>query len=212
MNAAEKILKDLKTPEGKVKMDKWVEKYITKQKEKEKKIKDMMSNTSYIEWLNEFTQDKDGFSDDDWLYFPEKISDSDRENVLKLCLFYEGIDNYSQQNHIYPVPCEFGNFYRVKLNDFGFEIGILVGQGTIFFFNKVSIADDKVFIDFNDIMIGRKQDNVDQINATLDSLSSMVLTAYESGVPIEAMVSRLDNTIQNITSKKGDKPKTLVRK
>ena len=212
MKAAEKILKDLKTPEGKVKMDKWVEKYITKQKEKEKKIKDMMSNTSYIEWLNEFTQDKDGFSDDDWLYFPEKISDSDRENVLKLCLFYEGIDNYSQQNHIYPVPCEFGNFYRVKLNDFGFEIGILVGQGTIFFFNKVSIADDKVFIDFNDIMIGRKQDNVDQINATLDSLSSMVLTAYESGVPIEAMVSRLDNTIQNITSKKGDKPKTLVRK
>ena len=212
MNAAEKILKDLKTPEGKVKMDKWVEKYITKQKEKEKKIKDMMSNTSYIEWLNEFTQDKDGFSDDDWLYFPEKISDSDRENVLKLCLFYEGIDNYSQQNHIYPVPCEFGNFYRVKLNDFGFEIGILVGQGTIFFFNKASIEDDKVFIDFNDIMIGRKQDNVDQINATLDSLSSMVLTAYESGVPIEAIVSRLDNTIGDITSKKGDKPKTLVRK
>ena len=35
MNAAEKILKDLKTPEGKAKMDKWVEKYITKQKEKE---------------------------------------------------------------------------------------------------------------------------------------------------------------------------------
>lgn len=211
MNAADKILKDIKTLEGKAKMDKWIEKYITEQKVKEKKIKDMMSNTAYIEWLNEFTQDKDGFSDDDWLYFPEKISEFDRKNVEKLCLFYEGIDNYSQQNHIYPTPCEFGNFYRVKLNGFGFEIGILVGQGTIFFFNKVSLKGDKEFIDFNDIMIEKKQDNVDQINATLDSLSSMILTSYESGVPIEAIVSTLDNTIEDITSKKEDKPKTLVR-
>ena len=67
-------------------------------------------------------------------------------------------------------------------------------------------------IDFNDIIIGKKQDNVDQINATLDSLSNMVITAYESGVPIEAIVSTLDNTIKEITSKKEDKPKTLVRK
>ena len=40
----------------------------------------------------------------------------------------------------------------------------------------------------------------------------MVITAYESGVPIEAIVSTLDNTIKGITSKKEDKPKTLVRK
>ena len=40
----------------------------------------------------------------------------------------------------------------------------------------------------------------------------MVTTAYESGVPIEAIVSTLDNTIKEITSKKEDKPKTLVRK
>ena len=116
MNAAEKILKDMETPEGKARMNKWVEEYIAKEKVKSEKIKSMMSNTAYIEWLNQFTQDKDGFSDDDWLYFPEKISESDRENVEKLCLFYEGIDKYSQQNHIYPIACEFGNFYRVKLN------------------------------------------------------------------------------------------------
>ena len=61
-------------------------------------------------------------------------------------------------------------------------------------------------------MIGKKQDNVDQINATLDSLSNMVITAYESRVPIEAIVSTLDNTIKGITSKKEDKSKTLVRK
>lgn len=201
MNTVEKILKDMETPEVKARMKKWVEGYIAKEKVKSEKIKSMMSNTAYIEWLNQFTQDKDGFSDDDWLCFPEKISESDRENVEKLCLFYEGIDKYSQQNHIYPTPCDFGNFYRVKLNGFGFEIGILIGQGVVFFFNKVSLEEDKEFIDFNDIMIGKKRDIVEQINVTLDSLSSMIITAYESGVPIEAIVSTLDNTIKDITSK-----------
>ena len=212
MTAAEKILKDLETPEGKERMNKLVDEYIAKKKVKSEKIKKMMSNTAYIEWLNQFTQDKYGFSDDDWLYFPEKISESDREKVEQLCLFYEGIDKYAEKNHIYPTPCEFGNFYSVKINDLGFEIGILVGQGTVFFFNKASLEDGKEFIDFNDIMIGKKQDNVDQINATLDSLSNMVVTAYESGVPIEAIVSTLDNTIKGINSKKEDKTKTLVRK
>ena len=212
MNAAEKILKDMETPEGQERMKKWAEKYIAEQRENDLKIKNMMSNTTYIEWLKQFTQDKEGFSDDDWLYFPEKISESDKKNVEILHLFYNGIGRYAEKNHIYPTPCDFGNFYRVKLNGFGFEIGILVGQGTVFFFNKVSLEDDKEFIDFNDIMTEKKQDNVDQINTTLESLSNMVVTAYESGVPIEAIINTLDNTIKGITSKKEDKPKTLVRK
>ena len=117
MTSAEKILKDLETPEGKERMDKWVEEYIAKEKVKSEKIKRMMSNPTYIEWLNQFTQDKDGFSDDDWLYFPEKISESDREKVEQLCLFYEGIDKYATKNHIYPTNFGYGYFYTIKLDE-----------------------------------------------------------------------------------------------
>ena len=191
MNAAEKILKDMETPEGKARMNKWVEEYIAKEKVKSEKIKSMMSNTAYIEWLNQFTQDKDGFSDDDWLYFPEKISESDRENVEKLCLFYEGIDKYSKQNHIYPIPCEFGNFYRVKLNAFGFEIGILVGQGTVFFFNKASLEDVQDLENAGDAVnklwdacIGGESDFLntyrDDLAEICDSLDNILQKAKES--------------------------------
>ena len=212
MNVTERILNEMNTPEGKEKMNKWIENCLAKEKVKSEKIKSMMSNTDYIKWLKQFTQDKDGFCDNDWLYFPEKISESERENVENLCLFYEGIEKYAEQNYIYPILCEFGNFYRVKLNDFSFEIGILVGQGTVFFFNKTSLENEKEFIDFDDIMIGKKQDNVEQINATLDSISNIVITAYENGVPIEAIASTLDNTIRDITSKNDDKSKKLVRR
>ena len=83
---------------------------------------------------------------------PEKLNESDREKVGKLYLLYEGIDCYAEENHISPESCKFGNYYSVKLNDFCFEIGILIGQGTVFFFNKVPLEEDKEFIDFNDIM------------------------------------------------------------
>lgn len=205
------ILKDLQTPEGKARLEKCVEEYIAKIKVRNEKIKSMMSNTEYLEWLNEFTKDKDRFCDDDWLYCPEKISDSDRENVEKLCLFYEGIKEYATENYIYPTPCDFGDYYKVKLNDFVFNIGILIGQGVIFFFDKTLIENKKELIDFKDVMIGKKQDNVDKINATLNSLSSEVMAAYENGVPIKAIVDTLKNIIEEI-SKKKDKPKTLVIK
>lgn len=152
MNAAEKILKELKSPAGKVKMDELVDKFIAKEKQKNKEIKNMLSSTDYINWLHDFSKDKNGFSDDDWLYFPEKLSESDREKVGKLYLLYEGIDRYAEENHISPEPCKFGNYYGVKLNDFSFEIGVLIGQGTVSFFNKVPLEDDREFIDFNDIM------------------------------------------------------------
>ena len=90
MDVGEKILKDLETPEGLEKMHNWLDKYAKKEKDKYEKIKIMMSNTNYLEWLNQFTQDKNGFYDDDWQYSPDLITESDKENVEKLGLFYEG--------------------------------------------------------------------------------------------------------------------------
>ena len=192
-------------------MSKFIKEYIEKENVERKKTKALMSNTNYLEWLNQFTQDKEGFSDNDWLYFPERIKKSDNENVDKLCLFYEGIRQYAESNHIYPLKCNFGNFYKIRLNKIGFEIGILNGQGTKFFCNKVAVENEQEFIDFNDIMTGKKQENVDKINASLESLSNMILTAYESGVPIESIIYTIEKTINEITYKKEGKAKVFTR-
>ncbi len=212
MDAATKILKEMKTPKEKAKIKKWFDNYIEEKKVKNEKINSLMSNTSYLDWLSNFTKDKNRFCDNDWLYFPERINDTDKENVGNLSLFYLGIKKYANENYIYPIPCKFGNYYKIILNEVGFEIGILIGQGTVFFCKKVSIDNEQEFIDFNDIMVGNKQERVDQINASLEALSNMVLTTYESGVPIESIVETLENTIKEITSPKEDNSKSLVRK
>ena len=87
----------------------------------------------------------------------------------------------------------------------------MAGQGIIFFCRKVSVKNEQEFIDFNDIMIGKKQEQVDRINESLENLSNMVLKAYESGVPIESITYTLENTIKEITSKKEGKARLLQK-
>ncbi len=193
-------------------MKKFIESCVEKEKYRTEKIKDMMTNPDYFEWLNEFTQDKKGFSDDTWLYFPNEIKDSDKENVEELHLFYDGIDKYASANYIYPVDCEYGNFYKIRLDEIGFEIGVLSGQGVVFFCKKVPVENEQEFIDFNDIMTGKKQEEVDRIDASLDFLSEMVLATYESGVPIEAIANKLDSVVKELAVKDEDKAKTLIKK
>ena len=190
---------------------KYLEKYIDNVKTKNINIKNILSNTDYVEWLKQYTQDKKGFFDVELKYNKERISNYDKERIENLSLFYEGIDNYAKQNYIYPAPCAFGIFYRVRLDDFGFEIGTYFGQGIIFFFHKVLIEDDIKFIDYYDIMTGKEQDNVNQINDTLNSLSNIIINAYENGIPYEAINSTLENTLREIKSN-DEKAKTYIIK
>ncbi len=190
-------------------MDNWFDKYIEEQKRKAEETKKILSNTDYIKWLKEFTQDKERFFDDQWLYNPEEISDFDRENVGKLSLIYEGINKYAKENYIYPTYRDIGNFYKIKLDEFYFEIGILSGQGVVFCFNKVSCETDEEFIDFSDIMNNKKQENVDQINYELDFLANTIITTHNNGVPLDAIASTFDSTIKSL---KEDEFKKLVRK
>ena len=49
------------------------EKWIREKKEKDDKLKSLFSSYDYMNWLNRFTADTKGFSDEEYLYFPEKF-------------------------------------------------------------------------------------------------------------------------------------------
>lgn len=192
-------------------MGELIKNYIDSEKVNKEKINRMLSSTIYFEWLSKFMQDKDSFSDVDWVYFPEQLEETDRENVGQLNLFFEGISEYASQNHIYPISSDSGTYYKIKLNGTGFEIGWLAGQGVVHFARKVLIEKETEFIDFADIMAKKVQENVDRINASLISLSNTVLNIYGSGVPIEAIINAFDNTIKEIMAKSDKKSDKLVR-
>lgn len=212
MNSTDRVLKEIESPEGQERLKKWAEKYRAKIDAKNDKKQEIFSNTDYIDWLIEFTQHYSNFSSDSWLYFPKEISKDDYTKVNNLNLMYEGIEEYASKNHLYPFPCNFGNFYKIKLENVGFEIGVLVGQGTLFFCNRVQIEEEKDFIDFNDIINNKIRSNATVFDSKLNELSNLVVDLFQSGVPIESITNTLDNTLNELKTKNDLNKQKVLKK
>lgn len=204
MSEIDKLLEELETPAGKAKMDVLIAKYAAKEKIKNEKIKEMMSDVTYFDWLIQFTKSNVKFCDDDWLYCPEKITEIDRKNVENLNLFYDGIEQYAKKNGINPIPLDFtyGYYYKIRLGDIGFKIGVGFGQGTFYTCDRTVVTIKEDYINFIDVILDKEQENKNQNNITLDSLSSMIKTLYESGVPIDSILNTVDTTVEEIIPQK----------
>lgn len=198
----------------KEKVDRFINDYIESLKINESKRKEMFSNYNYLKWLESFTIEHPSFSDDDWLYFPEQISETDNENVKNLHLLYEGIEFYAKKNYIYPTKCDFGyyeDYYNLKLDNVSYELGRSIGQGTLFFCRRKPLNIDLEYIDFNDIISDKKKDGIDVITKQLKDLSSQVLKLYKNGVPLDALIETLDTTLTEIEKEEENSKKTFKR-
>ena len=198
---------EMKINEEKAKafLDDWFE----KMRISDEKRKEMFSNTNYIKWLEGFTTKYESFADDSWLYTPTELSQEENEKVVNLHLLYEGIELYAKKNYIYPTECDFGGYYNIKLDNIGYEIGMLVGQGTVFFCKRTGIDKDLEYIDFNDIMTDKKKDGVDVITQQLKDLSNKVLELHKKGIPLTALIETLDTTLTGIKEEEKNPTKTL---
>ena len=206
---AELLLQEFETKEEKKKLDDWIKEFKLKEQKQNEKIKELISDTSYLEWLISYTNKYGSFCDED--IFSLYGDETDKTNIGHLYLFFRGIKDYADENFIYPTPTEYGEYYKVRLNYECFKIGVSIGQGTIFYVDKSVIENKNEFIDFIDIMNNKKQPNVDEINERLNLLSSRFIETYESGVPIEVILNRLDDVAKKILEKEEDKAKKLTK-
>lgn len=186
---------DVNSQEFKDKVAKMNTDFLTKLFEKENRLKKMASNPDYIIWLNKFTESYPEFSDEDFIYFPEKISEYDNNYVCDLGLFFEVIDRYAEKNYICSLPCNFGKYYPVRYGENGYHIGCLVGQGVVCFCHKVDVLDKNNFIDYEDIIQNKKQPYVDEIDAKLLDLKFRIRELYNSGIPVDTIKATTDSLI-----------------
>ena len=138
-------------------MDEYIQELIENKKKQKEIIKKLLSNTDYAEWLIDFTNDKEMFYDNDWDYSNEKLTDDNQKNVNYLSLFFEGIYGYAKENNIESSLRALGEYYQIKVDDVGFEIGYITGQGTSFYCKRIPLQEIN-FIDFMDIINNQKED------------------------------------------------------
>lgn len=130
--------------------DAQVQKMIEQQRIKNLLVKD----EKYFKWLADFVQ-KNGktVSTDQFLYYPEKISEKDGSRLQKLCLFYEALSEYAQKNNIEETRAAdfYGRSLNVKFENKVYEIGFLAGQGNFFFCKELGL-EAKSAINFRDVI------------------------------------------------------------
>ena len=169
----------------------FVEKFI----QDREKAKNIVKDNVYMLWLEKFTTVYSGFSDDNWLYCPEKISADDLANVNSLSFFFEGITEYASKNFFPIYTTDWGKCVLIKFNGIGYKVGLDAGQGSISYCERIDISDDKVFIDFNDIMTDKKQDKVDLITQKLYQVEKLIEELIHIGAPIETVFDNLKSMI-----------------
>lgn len=156
----------------------------------------LVSSNEYMLWLEQFMSSRTGFLDDDWLYKSEEISKEDYARVEQLSCFISGIRSYAARNFIrLESDDDYDSHVFIKFNEIGYEIGTFSGQGTVAYCHRVDISTDKNFIDFNDIVTNKKQDNVDSITDKLNELDSLVGDLLELGTPEDAILSRVSKSL-----------------
>lgn len=156
----------------------------------------LVSSNEYMLWLEQFMSSRTGFLDDDWLYKSEEISKEDYARVEQLSCFISGIRSYVARNFIrLESDDDYDSHVFIKFNEIGYEIGTFSGQGTVAYCHRVDISTDKNFIDFNDIVTNKKQDNVDSITDKLNELDSLVGDLLELGTPEDAILSRVSKSL-----------------
>lgn len=156
-------------------------KIIEQLRKNEQKQKDLMTSYDYINWLESFTEKHPSFSDEDWIYCPDKIEKNDCEQIANLQFMYSGIREYAREHNISANACFAGDYYCIKYNNVGYEIGVMCGQGVIQFCKRISLKDEldsDKFIDIKDIIKEQnidKEKNVTNGNTNLDVNNDSVL-------------------------------------
>ena len=197
MGLAEEIIKQLQSLEGK----KIIESFLLELVRKNEKAKDMVSNLDYINWMKKFSSQYPTtiYNDEIWFSGITKVSEQDKEKIRQLSYFYRGIKNWASQNLIYPEEiyenAHFGYYYNIQLNGEGFQVGILHGQGSICYYEKVAVVNKENFIDFQDILIDKHIDRLDEYNNYIDLLYAFIHTLYNCGISLQDIAVVAQDTI-----------------
>lgn len=199
---ANEVISGFKSPEGKKHLNEIIEGLVRDQKITEEIVK----TEDYINWLEKFIISNKNFHDDDWLYCPEKISQDDKDNVLKLSNLYSAIQNYANENFIYGIQDEFGDHYKIKYNNVGYVIGVMIGQGTIFWVKKQRLTNKNLndFIDFNIIKENKINDRAEIIAKKLLDLESYIDDLANNDIPIKAIEDTTNKRLQLLRVQKKD--------
>lgn len=166
-----------------------LERYIEEEKINKKRKERILESEEYINWLEAYTQKKGKFTNDE----------SNEENVQSLEALYLVIEEYAEENYIFPSKTPFGCYYTVKYKDTSYNIGYMTGQGIFFYCEK---AEEESKLDFKNILEGKKELKTELLNLKLNKLN-ILLSELSLNLPEEYLKREVSKVYQKRKNSKG---------
>lgn len=157
-------------------MTNFTEEYQERKRKREKTKKEIIADSEYINWLEEFTENTPHFTSD-------LQSEGNTENIRNLDLLYEIIDTYARKNYIQPNKTKWEYFYILEYEGNLYKIGYSNRDYTFYYCNKVSETKYKP-ISFSDIAKDRVTREAHLINLKLEKLN-IILSELAEFLPEE---------------------------
>lgn len=121
--------------------------FLNLMQERQNKI-DKASSKEYLDWLINFTNKYNCWSDDTWTYKKDEIDKQDYENTILLSYFQSYINSIASKQNIFEIIGEDGDefgFY-FKINNSYYKIDTITGQGSFTTIHKLDSIDEQIDI------------------------------------------------------------------
>lgn len=160
--------------------------------ERSKRQKELISNTSYIEWLCEFTQVRKKFISTQWVYQTDLLFADDSKNVDLLPDFFAAIEEYCEKNMIAYTGTQTERSYAIKYKGVHLDIGVCIGQGAFNFVERKDEVSDKD-IDFEDIINAASHELLDKKLQKISELENLLDEMKDLGMSKEQIITVIKN-------------------
>jgi len=186
----------MQTADNKTRLHEIIEQDKKNKQERLNRVKELMKDFSFMIWIENFANRHPSFRDNDVF---DDCTKEDLINLKKLGLLFEGIEIYAKNNYYYSQYDGFNDieYYRIKFNNIGYEIGKIVNQG-IYYFCEKSKDLDNCFIEFSDIIMNNNTKRKEEIKEKLNYLKQYIKLCYEEGIPLEALKETTDGALWDI--------------
>ena len=170
---------------------------------KKEKMKKIVSNTDYIDWLENFSKDNDYFRLE-WIRFylnnTIRNSKENYENIMRLPVLYAAIEKYANRNYMYAKHHEWGVYYLIRYKNFIYEIGILLRMENSYYYKRIELTDEnleeyKGYIDFYDIINDKVQPKTGYIDERIQRIKEVINIALNDDIPADAVKKTLSDII-----------------
>ena len=156
---------------------------------------------NYAEWLTDFLETHNKIDTEDIKYSSNGFAPKDAAYIYNIDRFFTSIEEYANNNHLYPVRVDYGAYFYIMINEKMYKVGVDAGQGVSFYVKPNDDENVKNHIYLEDIVYNKKRPGVDNINDKLNNLKNLILELHEDNVPEESINRAVTEALLEVREK-----------